>query len=255
MTPDRRTFLTAGGATVAGLLTPNPAPADATDDAKAFVAEHEKTVRPLEVAAALAWWNANVSGRDEDFARKEEAQNRIDAALADKPTFARLKAIKQARDKGGIGDRALAREVDLLYLQYLEKQVEPELLKKITAKSNAVEQQFNVYRAKVDGKEMTDSQVRKVLKDSTDSGTRKKVWEASKGVGAAVEADLKELVKLRNEAATKLGFANFHAMMLTLNEQKGDELIKLFDDLDALTRGRSPRPRRTSTPGWPGATG
>ena len=54
----------------------------------------------------------------------------------------------------------------MLYLTYLEKQVDPELLKKITAKANAVEKAFNVFRAKVDGKEMTDSEVRKVLKES-----------------------------------------------------------------------------------------
>src|SRR5439155_680469 len=64
----------------------------------------------------------------------------------------------------------------------------------------------------------------------------KAVWEASKAVGAAVEKDLKELVALRNEAATKLRFKNFHALQLYLNEQNGEELIKLFDDLDTLTR-------------------
>jgi len=37
----------------------------------------------------------------------------------------------------------------------------------------------------------------------------------------------KELVGYRNEAAKKLGFANFHALQLTLSEQTGDELIKL----------------------------
>jgi peptidyl-dipeptidase A len=78
--------------------------------------------------------------------------------------------------------------------------------------------------------------VRSTLKESTDSELRQKVWEASKGVGAKVEADLAELVKLRNEAATQLGFKNFHALQLTLNEQDGTELIKLFDDLDALTK-------------------
>ena len=55
-------------------------------------------------------------------------------------------------------------------------------------------------------------------------------------VGADVEKDLKELVKLRNEAARQLGFKNFHALQLFLNEQDGDELIKLFDELDELTR-------------------
>ena len=50
--------------------------------------------------------------------------------------------------------------------------------------------------------------------------------EASKAVGAQVSSDLHELVKLRNEAAQKLGFKNYHALQLYLNEQNGDEIIK-----------------------------
>ena len=156
--------------------------------------------------------------------------------LSDPKPFAVLKGIKAAADAGKIPDAQLARQVNLMYLAYLEKQVPPDLLKKITAKANAVEQSFNVYRAKVDGQEVPDSKVRSTLKESADSALRQKVWEASKGVGAVVEADLKELVKLRNEAATKLGFKHFHEMMLTLNEQDGPALLKLFDDLDELTR-------------------
>ena len=67
------------------------------DDARAFIKEHERTVRPLEHAAALAWWNANVSGRDQDFKAKEDAQNRLDAALSDHAQFEKLKAIKAAK--------------------------------------------------------------------------------------------------------------------------------------------------------------
>jgi peptidyl-dipeptidase A len=206
------------------------------DAARQFIAEHEAKVRPLEVAASLAWWNANVSGKEEDFKRKEEAQNRLDAALADPQRFNALRAMKNVRSNGGLRDSTLGREIDLLYLQYLEKQVDPELLKRITAKANSVEKAFNVYRANVDGKAMTDSEVRKVLKESKNSERRRAVWEASKGVGAVVATDLKELVKLRNEAAVKLGFKNFHALQLFLNEQDGDTILKLFDDLDALTR-------------------
>ncbi|VTS05441.1 M2 family metallopeptidase [Tuwongella immobilis] len=207
-----------------------------TDKAKKFIAAHEARIRPLEIANGLAWWNANTSGKDEDFAKKEAAQNKVDAALANADAFAELKALKQARQSGQIDDPLIARCIDVLYLQYLEKQVEPELLKKIVAKANAVEQKFNVYRAKVDGKELADSEVRNILKSSTDPERRKAVWESSKGVGASVEADLKELVKLRNQAAKQLGYANFHALMLDLNEQDGPSLIQLFDDLDKLTK-------------------
>lgn len=206
---------------------------DNTMRAREFVENHVSHLRPLEVAAARAWWTANVTGRPEDFEEKERTQNRIDLALSDTRKFQNLKEIKAA---GGIANKVLAREIDLLYLTYLEKQVDPELLKKMVALSNKVEKEFNVSRAKVDGKEMTDSEVRKVLKESKDSARRKAVWEASKVVGAQVSGDLRELVKLRNEAAVKLGFKNFHALQLYLNEQNGDEIIKLFDELDTLTR-------------------
>lgn len=234
--PSRRDFLV-GTANVIGTLAladsvSAAAPGDAAMRAQRFIKAHEDNICPLERTAALAWWDANVTGKDEAFAAKEESQNRLDAALADKARFAELKSLKSEK----LADATLARQVDVLYLAYLEKQVDPEILKKITAKANAIEKAFNVYRAKVDGKELSDSEVRKVLKTSKDSGTRKAVWEASKGVGRLVEADLKALVKLRNEAARALGFNDFHAMQLQLNEQQQSQVIKLFDELDALTR-------------------
>ena len=267
------------------------ADSETTERARKFIAAHDAKFKSLDRKASIAWWDANISGKDEDFARKEAAQNAVDAALSDAKGFAELKDLKQRNDAakprtdsscapndapncpprrahrlfsggivarlrggnvcpdevtaapvaitpsaGGIDDPVVARCIDVLYLMYLEKQVDPDLLKKIVAKSNAVEKTFNVYRAKVDGKDMPDSEVRKVLKGSSDSARRKEVWIASKGVGAAVEQDLKELVRLRNEAAVKLGFKNFHGLQLFLNEQDGDELIKLFDQLDELTR-------------------
>src|SRR4051794_20970268 len=142
------------------------APTASPDDAKAqrFISDHVSRVRPLERAAALAWWNANVTGKDEDFAAKEEAQNKLDAALADPQRFSELKALKM----GQIDDPVVKRQLEVLYLAYLEKQVDPQLLRKISAKANAVEKAFNAYRATVDHREMTDSEVRRVLKESND---------------------------------------------------------------------------------------
>ncbi|MBI3836994.1 MAG: M2 family metallopeptidase [Planctomycetia bacterium] len=197
-----------------------------------FVAMHEAQVRPLEIALNLAWWQANTSGKDEDFAAKVEAQNRYDQALADRDRFASLKAIRQ----GKVKDPILSRQIDVLYRTYLEKQVDPELLKRITAKSNEIEKAFNVYRAKLADREIPDSQVRSILKESKDTAARQAVWESSKGVGKVVAADLEQLVFLRNEAARKLGFKDFHAMRLYLNEQDQDQVLKLFDQLDTLTR-------------------
>jgi peptidyl-dipeptidase A len=204
-----------------------------TDRARKFVESYTARIRPLEIAANRAWWNANITGKDEDFKKKEEAQNKIDAALSDKGAFAEVKAIK---DGPAIDDPIIKRAIDVIYLAYLEKQLSPELLRKMTALSNAVEKKFSNFRAHVDGKEMTDADVRKVLKTSHLSKRRMEVWEASKEVGKVVEAELKELVGLRNEAARRLGFKNYHALQLYLNEQNGEDIVKLFDQLDELTR-------------------
>ena len=150
MTPDRREFLIAGGAAVAGLATAKST--FAADDPESFIHEHVLKMRPLELAGNRAWWDANTSGKDEDFKRKEDCQNKIDSALADKKMFGRAKTMFEKR--AAITDVKVKRQIELLYLQYLEKQVDPELMKKMTAKANAVEQAFNVFRPNVDGKEM-----------------------------------------------------------------------------------------------------
>jgi peptidyl-dipeptidase A len=206
---------------------------EATSKAQRFIDDFTKRIRPVDIAANRAWWDANITGKDEDFKRKEEAQNKIDALLSDRQAFAEFKGIKEA---GGIDEPVSKRAIDVIYLLYLEKQVDPELLKKMTALSNSVEKKFSTFRAKVGTQEMPDAEVRKVLKTSKLSERRQEVWEAAKKVGAVVEPELKQLVKLRNEAATRLGFANYHAMQLYLNEQNGADLIKLFDRLDELTR-------------------
>jgi peptidyl-dipeptidase A len=220
-----------GGVLVTHFAAASAAP-DAAQRARAFVAAHEARIAPLEKQAARAWWKANLSGSEADFQAKEDAQNRMDAALADPVRFAELKALRGAK----LRDPGLRRQIEVLYLQYLEKQVDPRLLQQVTAQANAVEQAFNLYRAHVDGRALTDSEVRQVLQESRDSLQRRRVWEASKGVGAVVERDLLELVRLRNQAARQLGFPDFHTLRLHLNEQDPAQVLKLFDRLETLTR-------------------
>jgi peptidyl-dipeptidase A len=202
------------------------------EQARQFIREHEAQIRPLEIAVNLAWWKANTTGKDLDFEAKEAAQNNYDEALADRQRFAQLKSLHEAK----LDDALVARQIEVLYLQYLEKQLEPELLQRMTAKANAIEKAFNVFRAEVDGQPLTDSEVRKTLVSSKDLQRRRNVWEASKRVGAVVESDLRELVLLRNEAAHRLGFPNYHTMQLHLTEHRPEVVMAIFDELDVLTR-------------------
>ena len=200
--------------------------------AREFIQEYEITVRPVDKAAGIAWWDASTTGSDEAFAQKEALDNQLNELLSSREQFQRLETIRN----GQITDPQLARQIELLYLTYKEKQVDLELLKRISSKETSIEKIFNTTRAVVAGESLTDSQVLKVLQGSTDSEERRRTWEAAKVVGAKVEADLRELVRFRNRAAKQLGYADFHDMKLSLNEQSQEEVLKLFDELDELTR-------------------
>src|SRR5579884_349509 len=207
--------------------------AEANEAARNFIARHVEKTRSLEKASNLAWWRANLSGKPEDFKAKEEAENAIDKVLSDPKVFSEVKSI---RDRGGITDPLVKRQIDLIYLSYLGKQVDPQLLQEMNARSNEVERLFNVYRAPVGDKKLTENDVRKILRESNSSAEREQAWTASKGVGREIAPILKDLVKLRNQAAQKLGFRDFYAMSLYLNEQDEGALLALFAQLDDLTR-------------------
>ncbi|GAQ83278.1 peptidase m3a and m3b thimet/oligopeptidase F [Klebsormidium nitens] len=193
----------------------------------------EQELKPLIIQASRAWWDASTSGQDSDFAAKEQAQNALDFALSNKQRFGDLKEVKEALGKGTPLER---RQVEVLYLMHLEKQVDGETLKRLNDLSNRVEKAFNTFRPVVGGREVTENAVRDLLRESKDEALRKEAWEASKGVGKVVEKELLELVKLRNKAAKGLGFADYHAMQLSVGEQSQEQVLQIFNELDALTR-------------------
>lgn len=201
---------------------------------KKFIEKHVSIIKPLYKEASLAYWNASISGKEEDYSKSSQLQYALEKVYTNKEEFKKIKEWK----KLDIRDPILKRQVDLLYLQYLQNQIPDDLLKEIISKSNEVEKLFNTFRGKVDGKEVSMNEIEEVLRNSLDSNQRRKYWEAQKSVGIILEKPLKELVKLRNKAARLLGFPNFYSMSLYLNEQDENDLLKLFDELDKLTKDR-----------------
>lgn len=198
-----------------------------------FLAQHEAAVVSLEKATNLAWWEAATTGKEEAYARQAELQTKLETVYTDRKAFSYLRELKA---KKVVTEPKLARQLELLYLKYLGRQFDPQLLQKIIEASTAIEQKFATFRGKVNDRKVTDNQIEEVLRSSTDREERKAFWLASKQVGAACAADVVKVVKLRNEAAKKLGFRDFFALQLALNEQDEAWLFRVFDELDALTK-------------------
>jgi peptidyl-dipeptidase A len=199
-----------------------------------FVTTHVEKTKPMEKETNLAAWTAENTGRDEDFNRLSERELALRQIYTNAEEFAYLKGV---REGGGVDDPRLNRQVEVLYRAYLANQIEPELLKQIVELSNEVARKFNTHRGVIDGEQVTDNQIKDILKTETDSEKRMKAWLASKQVGAAIAPEVIRLVKLRNQAARKLGFENYHTFSLTLSDQDVEELDAVFQKLYELTDG------------------
>ena len=197
-----------------------------------FLSIHVERVEPLMKAMNTAYWNASLTGKKEDFDNYADLQLKLRTIYADTADFALLKNIQESAQ---VKNPLLKRQLDLLYNTYLSNQIDQNLLKQIVEKSAEVENKFNIFRGKIGKREVTDNEIKEILKKETDSTKRRDAWLASKQVGKLVAGDLIELVKLRNQAAQQLGFENFYLMSLSLSEQNLDELIQIFDDLANLT--------------------
>jgi peptidyl-dipeptidase A len=200
---------------------------------KEFVAKYESKVIPLYKEVNLAYWNAAISGKKEDFDKVADLQNKMTAIYANKEDFNTLKKLKES---GDIKDDILKRELVVLYNYYLGNQVDTVKLNAVNKMQNDIEQKYGNFRAEAGGKKLTDNEVEKVLSESKDSKELMDVWVAHKKIGTLVADDLKKLVKARNEIAKELGFKNFHDMSLKLSEEDPEEISKLFDELDNLTK-------------------
>jgi len=204
-----------------------------SSDFASFLEAFLHQAEPLSRSVNLAYWTATVSGKEADFDKLADLQVRLQKQYSNPKDFEKIKTWYQSGS--GLSDLD-KRQVDILYHAFLRNQISPDLNERITKLSTRIENQFNVYRAKVGGKAVTSNDILRILKESNDSALRKNVWLAGKGVGSVVHDDLLTLVKLRNEAADTLGYTNYYSMSLDLNEQNEDEVVGLFDELEKLTR-------------------
>ncbi|MDQ1265269.1 MAG: peptidyl-dipeptidase [Bacteroidota bacterium] len=202
-------------------------------DFDTFVQSYVDKMKPLTIQWWTSYFDASISGKKEDFAKSDSLEMLYNQLASNKDDFAKLKKFKES---GLIRDSIKQRTLTVIYNEFLSKQIDTAKLNAMTKLQTQIVQQYNSFRADVDGKKLSDNEIEQTLKESTDTKQLEKVWLAHKKIGPVVADDLKKLVKMRNEAAKELGFNNYHEMSLKLSEQDPAEISKLFDELDNLTR-------------------
>ena len=199
-------------------------------DGTQLVDAAEEMLGPLGLARNVAWWDANVEATEENERRRAEAELRYSDALADRELFAAVEAARSAD-----GEPLVRRRLDLLHDLMLPRQVTDSLRARIVEFEASVEGRYSRHRGALRGEEVDDNEIKRVLRESDDPAERRETWEASKTVGAAVADDVRELARLRNQAARSLGHRDWFALSLATDELDEPKLLETLAAADRAT--------------------
>lgn len=202
-----------------------------SDDAAALVRAHVEKRAPLERELHEAEWRLNLTSEEEWEKESVRLGTEIRTLLSDRDAFARVKA---ARD-GALEHPSLARQLERLYLEQAGNQTDPALLRQEVELEAKVETLFGRFRPTVDGKALTENDIRVTLRDSDDVERRRRTWEAAKRIGREAAPLVREMARLRNRAAREAGWDGYHAMALELQEIEPSFLFDLLERLESLT--------------------
>jgi peptidyl-dipeptidase A len=204
-------------------------------EARAFVDMMSARLAPVLTEYGEARWNVATRGTPADRAAMEHIGAAYTHLFIDDPAeWPTISRLYEARD--AIADEDVRRSVERLYTMYASEQVAPEHVQRIAELEAAMGDTYSNYRALIDGQPVSDNQIKTILREESDSELRREAWEASKQIGALARDELLELIKLRNQNARALGFRDYYAQELTLQETDEAELFELLDNLEQQSR-------------------
>ncbi|MHA2620329.1 MAG: M2 family metallopeptidase [bacterium JZ-2024 1] len=201
-------------------------------EAQKFISVFESEMAPLLRANNLAYWKHSIEGTAETALDLKEKTLAVHRLCEDRERFLETRRlISQANH-----DETTARCLTLLDHTFTANQGDSELKKCLVELEVEITSILGEHRPILDGKVVTDNEIEKILRDARNENTRRQAWEASRSIGARVAPVLRELVRLRNEKARSLGFKNYYAMMMELQEIDLEWLMRTWESLNSETQ-------------------
>ncbi len=190
------------------------------------------TIQELMTAVGYASWEQNTTGSPEAAKKSAALSLQLRTYTSDPQVFAELKSLKES---GGAADPALNRQLQQLYRMYLANQVSPEEIKETVERETELRQLFSTFRATYQGRQVSDNELGEIFRKENDSALRQEAWLATKQIGAQAAEKVRELAKLRNRIARRLGFRDYFEMVLEGQEIDEQELLDTFENLRATS--------------------
>lgn len=201
-------------------------------DFTVFLEEFESKTIPLQIEMAKARWLSQTTGRPEDLQRSSELNASYMKKMSDRDVFQKIVGFREA---GDVKEPLAARQLDMLYRNFLRNQVDGQTINELMQRQTEISGDFVNFRTELNGEKVSDNVILDILGNETDNAIRQQAWEASKKIGGLVADKVIALVKLRNRVARQLGFPDFYNMSLTLSELDVSEVFGIFDEFKRLS--------------------
>jgi len=178
--------------------------------AKKVVTAWTERLEPLYQESSLAWWASNTVASPAHTARYKAALTAVEEASEDPEGFARVERSLAEP----LADATTRRALEVFRRDLRPFQGPRDVRMQLVELRASVNERFSSVRGTVRGKALGDNEIVDVLKRSDDVALREEAWKASKQVGAAVAADVRQLARLRNRVAQALGEPDHYTFAL-----------------------------------------
>lgn len=197
-----------------------------------FITDLTNEYIPLYRTACESYWDFTTTGKKEAMEQSMQADKAILAMFADSNRFETLKKLIDIDTSASIETKRMAH---LLLLDFTGSAFTQEEIEETVKREKEIENDFTNFRAIVNGEKRSENWLREQLKKSDNAQFRKDVWEASKQIGSITGPKIKELVKVRNAIAQRLGYSDAWTMRIVLQELDPLQLTKLLEDVYSST--------------------
>ena len=191
-----------------------------------------KKLENVSVDLEKKCWDFYINSTPENMQKYEDAQDNYSKLFRDKKTYEKFQKI----DKNSLSKHE-AKQLKNLLKEFDEELNTGEELKKLRQKENEIAKKFNSYVLKIDDKEITKTEVTKILQNEENPEIRRKAHKAKIACGDLISDDMIEFVKMRNEYAKTKGYENYFEYKLKEDYEVENEFLeKLIDEVYSKTQ-------------------
>ena len=196
--------------------------------------EFSKELEKISINLEKSCWDFYTNSTPENMKKYETIQDEYSKLFQNENFYKKFKEV----------DKIKLPKHEQKQLKDLLKEFDEELnagdeLKALRQKENEIAKKFNSYIPKIDDREVTKTEIFKILQTETKPDIRKKAYEAKIKGGDLISEDLVEFVKMRNNFAQNKGYKNYFEYKLKEDYDVDlDFLDKLIEETYSKAQSR-----------------